>query len=329
MAPMPRWIRVVQALTVLVLLGASYGGWRLYRVHTADADLASDPIMKTGPRGQSNELLPNLVEARVVVPERPHDPREFGNPDLRKKIKRHRVFHLSTDSHGFRSTTEVTAKKSGFRIVLVGDSVSMGWGSEEADSLPTRLAEYTDVEVVSAGRPGLQPSQIAARCREVAGQIEADLYVIARRYEANAADPWQPFKQCLDAVVPAKGAIVIHPLSTFDVRGAGEDRGMPAGAPAPALDLTATFRAALPLPGIVLELQGRTQRVVELPSKKVVLELPDAPQTALDPRVVALFESSDDVNEPLFYDGGHPDAEGNKLYARTVTEFLRTNGLLP
>ncbi|MBM4368450.1 MAG: hypothetical protein FJ102_19705 [Deltaproteobacteria bacterium] len=326
---MPRWVRAVQALTVLVLVAAGFAGWHLYKLRHADADMESARFLKAGERGLTNELMPRLDAVRIVVPERPHDPREFIDPAQRQKITRRRAFHLSTDSHGFRSRTEVSAKKSGFRIVLVGDSVSLGWGSEDDDSLPTRLAEYTGAEVVAAGRPGLQPGQIAGRCQEVASQIEADLYVIARRYDGGSRDPWQPFRDCLRAVAPARGAIVAHPLSTFDVRAIGDDRGLPSGAPAPALDLTPVFRAALPLPGEVLELEGRTQRVVELPARKVLLDLADATPGALDRRVVDLFERDDSIYEPLFYDGGHPDAEGNKIYARAVADFLRENGLLP
>jgi len=44
------------------------------------------------------------------------------------------------------------------------------------------------------------------------------------------------------------------------------------------------------------------------------------PAPALNPKIYTLFEAEPEVREALFFDEGHPDAEGFELFAATVAD---------
>jgi lysophospholipase L1-like esterase len=69
--------------------------------------------------------------------------------------------------------------------------------------------------------------------------------------------------------------------------------------------------------------------VREVPSGKELLRVRPADPRQLAPEVTAYFDADASRFEPLFYDGGHPDAAGYALYAETVASFLRDQGLVP
>ena len=102
--------------------------------------------------------------------------------------------------------------------------------------------------------------------------------------------------------------------------------------PIPVLDLTIAFRAALPLPGVILEYEGNKQRILELPERTVLLEVEAPPQALGQPslaaEVIAAFEDDHGVAEPLFFDGGHPDTAGLVLFTDAVAAWIEQQGLL-
>jgi hypothetical protein len=322
----PRTIRAVQLATLIVaLLSLAAGGWLLWRARSYE----SDPIFREdGQGGLSRELIPNLRAARVVVPERPHRPEEARSTSGRSTIGRRRSFTLTTERHGFRADADVSDIPAGRRVLVVGDSVALGWGVEQPDSFPARLAASLGVEVVNAGIPGLQPPDVAERAVRLAAQLKPDLVVLAKRPRPGSDDV-RHLCEGARRLGSTRSAIVFHPVSTFDVGETGASPPVPPDCAAPTLDLTAAFRAALPLPGVVLERQGAEQVVLRLPARTELLRVRPKDPRQLADEVVQAFEADRSVNEPLFYDGGHPDAAGFVLYADTVAAFLREKGLVP
>src|SRR5262245_27674647 len=70
------------------------------------------------------------------------------------------------------------------RILVLGDSVAFGWGLDEAESFPARLAEALGsrslgVEVLNAGVPGYSIASEAALHRELAPALAPDAVVVA------------------------------------------------------------------------------------------------------------------------------------------------------
>lgn len=299
--------------------------------------IASDPITRPAPElgGRAHVLLADLDEATMVVPDRPHDPEEVRAPDRFARITRLRSFTVSTNSQGMRSP-ELRPDREAPRVLCLGDSVTFGWGVRYEESWPARLAAAMDVETVNAGVPAMKPDSIAAWARLHASELDPDLVIFTRRPDFGGGDPWQSYRESARivqrAVAPVPVVVVLPPVSTFDTMGATQweaerDRIRHMLPGLPVLDLTEAFRAALPRPGVVLDIgTPGTHRVLALPGETVVLEAP-APERGLAPEVVALFEQDDDLYEPLFFDGGHPTAEGFVVFTDALVAFLEEQGL--
>lgn len=328
--------RLIQILSVLVALAAVGVGVAVSLDRRQDR-VVSEVITREAPElgPGAHLLLPNLDGARVSVPDRPHDPEETRAEDRHERITRLRTFEVSTNSRGFRGPE--LSEAEGFRVVCLGDSVTFGWGVPYAQSYPALLAEELGVEVVNTGVPAMKPQSIAAFAEGALPALEPDLVLFTRRPHHGVPDPYRDYEQALSRVRRAAGgapvAVILPPVSTFDVMGTREGARelreiRRIAGELPILELTEAFRAALPLPGVVMELDGDTQRVLELPGRRVLLEAPSPPR-GLAPEVVALFEGDEGVAEPLFFDGGHPDAPGFRIFAAEVARFLREQGLVP
>ncbi len=324
-----KWTYLLPYATLAAVVVCVLAGAYLWRLRHAVEGMESTDIFQAGGGAQGpTGIRANLRDVRMVVPDRPHDPADTQSPEGRARISRRRVFHLSTESHGFRGSVDVAARAAGPRVVIVGDSVAMGWGVDDELSLGARLAEKLGVEVVTSAAPGLNSSELASRVRRTREQVGGDLFILAKGPGSGGNEGWAPFAQAVSAASPARAMIAVHPVSTFDVKFLLEPGLLPADPPAPILDLTPVFAAARRPPGVVLSVSGDQQSVVDLASGEVIARGRAAQRDKLAPEVVAAFESDDDVREPLFYDGGHPDAEGYLVYAQALAEFIRAQGLL-
>ena len=96
----------------------------------------------------------------------------------------------------------------------------------------------------------------------------------------------------------------------------------------PFLELTPVFWRAQSAPGVIMETDGSSQKMLRLPDRSVVAEGVQN-DGRLAPALVRAFETDHTLIEPLFFDGGHPDELGNALFANTVAQFLRDQRLLP
>ncbi|MFT5683977.1 MAG: hypothetical protein ACI8RZ_004912 [Myxococcota bacterium] len=323
----------------IIVLSVSAIGIRAALLH--QDRVVSDTITRQAPElGQhAHLLLPNLDGAVMVVADRPHDPFEVVAEDRFERLTRLRTFTVSTNSHGLRSP-EIGVKQ-GTRILCVGDSVTFGWGVPYGETYPALLAEKLGVEVINAGVPAMKPASIARWVELNAAELEPDLVLFARRPDWSSPDAWGDYQRSVRAVAaavsPAKVGVMLPPVSTFDPMGVAnmaeeQRRAEQLIRPHPLLDLTLAFRAALPLPGVILEIEDGIQRMVKLPERTVLLEA-TAPrggpgQATLADAVVEAFESDDDIIEPLFFDGGHPDAAGFVLFTDAVAAWIEAEGLL-
>ena len=291
-----------------------------------------------GPGG--HELIPNLQRARIVTPDRPHDPVEARTPELLAQIGRRRVFEISTNSQGLRGPE--LGPKAGFRILCIGESVTFGWGLSAEESYPARLAAELGVEVINAGIPAMRPSQMSLWLQRHAGAINADLILFTARPNWMVPDPWRDYFQSIAAakraVHPTPVGLILPPISTFDLRGRAQRPQELAQLrqnlrDVPWLDLTPSFRAALPTSapaqagtGVVLETAGNTQKIQKVGGGAVVLEATASDPLKLAPEVVDWLEENRSSVEPLMFDGAHPDAEGFGIFAREVATFVKAQG---
>jgi len=304
----------------------------------SDVIVAPDPDLNNMPW-----LKPNLEDALVVVPDRPHglDEVQAQRTGAATTIHRTRTYRLRTNSLGLRGP-EVDKKTTGTsRIIAIGDSVTHGWGVSEEESYPAQLEAMLEergksVEVLNAGVPANNVPVMRDWCRSVGPSLAPDVIVWTRRPPHYGPAPAEDFVRSMKACAQATRAelvVVLPPISTFDLRGQrswqDEERALKKLLRAegvPVVELTPHFQAAQEGRGVVLVLEPGKVKVVDQEAGTVLLE--EAFNNQDIPRsVYALFEADDDVREALFFDQGHPDEEGFELFARVVADAVEP--LLP
>jgi hypothetical protein len=326
--------RLIPILSVLVALTAVVAGavvWSQRQTKMVHSAIITRPAPELGPQGF--QLLPNLDRAVMVVPDRPHDPQEVRSLDRDQRIKRVRRFEVSTNSQGYRGP-ELVEPAPHPRIVCVGDSVTFGWGVSAEESYPARLAALLGVDVINAGVPANKPDHMGAWLSSHAEALDPDVILFTARPNHTRRDPYGQYARALAqaAATGAKVGVVLPPISTFDAMGSRSQpkelrrvleiaAKVPGGA-VPVLELTESFRAALPLPGYIMEHRNGRQVVLKLPERTVFLDV-EAPARGLAAEVVAAFEADPTFAEPLFYDGGHPDAAGFGIFAAVVATWTQ------
>ena len=326
--------RLIPILSVLVALAAVAGGawiWQSRRVQQVDSAIITRPAPELG--HQAHQLLPNLNEAIMVVPDRPHDPQEIRAVDRASRITRVRRFSVSTNSQGYRGP-EIAEVATHPRILCVGDSVTFGWGVRFEESYPSQLAQLLGVETVNVGVPALKPNHMGNWIEARAASFEPDVILFTARPNHARPHPYREYEHALTqaAATGVKVGVVLPPISTFDAFGnrnrvaelqrVREIAARIPGGPIPVLELTDAFRAALPRPGYVMEEKSGKQVVRKLPENTVVMS-PAAPQRGLAAEIVAAFERDPSFAEPLFFDGGHPDAAGFEIFSAAVATWTR------
>jgi len=217
--------------------------------------------------------------------------------------------------------------------------VTFGWGVEDNETYPAQLAKVLGAEVLNAGMPAFKPNQISTWLQSHAAGLDMDVLVLAVRPNHSNPDPWSDYSRNLRmivrAVAPAKVAVVLPPLSTFDPLGAREGHEevrrvaeiAKQTGDIPFLDLTPAFRARQKT-GVMMTISGEIQRMIRLHDGEVLAE-GKGQRDRLAPELVAVFEADPEVREHLFFDGGHPDRPGYKLFAEQVGDLIRAQGWFP
>ena len=319
----------------LTAVGAGLWVQRGRRLHQRQ----SDPIMGDWPAlgpGLS-WLLPGLVDADMYVPDRPHAHGEDDDPQTRQAIRRVRHFQVTTNHQRLRGVDVGTQPAAGVtRLLAVGDSTTFGWGVPGDQSWPARLeaelnARGGSVEVLNAGVPSLGFAGILAYLQHIAPTLGVHGVIISRRPDMPASR--SSFPGALAGAAQGLGHVpmlmVLPPVSRFDLYGQGVWPGerpellaaFEGRVDVPVLELTPAFREAQGRRGHDLVAADGELRVVSSSTGAVLLRAAIPPHD-LPREVYQLFESDPDVFEPLIFDGGHMDAEGNALAARLVADEI-------
>ncbi|MCK6503209.1 hypothetical protein L6R53_07410 [Myxococcota bacterium] len=318
----------------MVASGLAWLGWRVatrgvYALPT-ESDRIVEPVALA--HGPANLLIPGLRDAVVVVPDRPHDPRDAIDPAARAAMKRRRAFSVDSNQERLRGRAEVEQAPRP-RVLVLGDSVPFGWGVDWARCLPVRLGQALDAPVLVGGVPGMRPDQLEHWAEHLLRRAQVDLVLVIQRPRQDELPTLGRVVRRIRGITGARVAAVFSPVSTFDVRGGDSVGPLLAAARAqlpdlPMLEATDGLRAALPRRGVVLRREGGRQRVVDLESGAVRVEAPDHPDRT-DPAVYAALEEDPDLREAGFFDGGHVDEEGSERFAGVLADFVRQQGLWP
>jgi len=332
---MTQALKLASVILVVLVLIIAYALTR----ERAEKQVLSDVITRAAPEygDRAHVLLPNLRDALVIVPDRPHDPRELHSKQKVKMLRR-RQFLVSTNQYGMRGP-DFELEPSGTRILCLGDSVTFGWGVTYEQSYPALLAQKLGVEVINAGVPGMKPHMMGPHGQKLAVKLKPDLILFAARPYLMHPHPYQSYKEAIDRIqraAPAtRIAVLLPPLSTFD--GHAHDPNnkellelKKVLGDTPILDLTKAFRENTPKKGVTMIFQNGVSYMVQWPERKVLVEVKTG-RPRLPKEFTAKFEADPEgevIKEPLFFDGGHPDAEGLVIFAKTVATWIQSEQLL-
>lgn len=321
----------IKGAAAAAALSAVGGGWVLSR-RRARRRATTPAILSTWPAlgAEDHWLRPDLQGVPVTVPDRPHWKEETLDPALRARLRRVRTFHLTTGHQRLRGGDP---RKDGTRRILaVGDSVTVGWGVEDHETWPHRLERLLQArapaQVLNASSPGLPTATMQRFLERVAPGLEPDVVLVSMRPRGpeGAAGHARAVAAARAALPGASFRVLLPPVSRFDRHGgavwAEEAESLRRALPGvPVLELTPVFRAAQGQAGCDLrERDGRLQ-VVRLETGQVLLEVA-APGEGLPREVLDLFEDDPSVREALFFDDGHPDADGQALLARAALDLV-------
>lgn len=269
------------------------------------------------------------------------------------------------DNLAGKNHSYVGAKK-GFRIVAMGASESFGWGVPYEQSYPAHLQRMLGVQVVNASAPAGISTGMVRWAKKYLPGLQPDLVVYSLRPPYPEQDPVGMFAKSMKALAEVAGdaplVVVLPALSTFDLQipdiagvyeGAADPIAADVAAVTAALDpmtvigLTSSFRAAQltyagAKPGEVIVTMSTVngQQILKTPAGEVIAsatapEVPKrspffgVPPAVIAKDVLAAFEQRPEMREPLFFDGGHPDADGYKLMAERIAEVLKERALVP
>lgn len=87
---------------------------------------------------------------------------------------------IKINSLGMRGEEPLPKEQVKHRIAVVGDSIALGWGVEESDTLSAQLkgALGSDYDVMNAGIGNMNMAQIVARWQEINQQIETETIIL-------------------------------------------------------------------------------------------------------------------------------------------------------
>ena len=331
--------RAARGVAVFLVLAGLLATWRIRQLREERSGLSAVITEPWEALDGAPWLKPNLREARVVLPDRPHRMEETRahREGRGQKVHRTRSYLLNTNSMRLRGPE--IGEKEGLRVIALGDSVTHGWGVSAAEAWPAVLErmlreEGLEAQVINAGVPANPLGVMARWCETQAPALAPDLVIWCRRSNLNGPQPSEEYlralRQC-QAAVDAPFLVVLPPVSSFDIfarslRGGqsvweaeGSSLTQAVGTLGISVrDLTPVFRDAQAGRGEFLEIEGETLNLVDRDNGESWLtttiqrsprggELPEA--------VYALFESEPSLREALFFDEGHPDAEGFVVFA--------------
>ena len=280
-------------------------------------------------------LRANLSNALVIAPDRPHNPQDIAGGDRLERTTRTRAFTVSTNPQGYR-TPPFISPAPGFRIAFVGDSFVFGWGVKASQAVPQQLQQVSGLEVLNLGIPAASIPMLTKIVESQAAYWDADIILFCEWPEVDTPSKQAQFASTIKRMKAAAGSarlgFILPPVSTFDPLRtfAGPDaitriKHLAEGVPVLSLsDAIQTHGGR----GVVLQSKGATQSLVSVPDGQVLAQGQGNSET-IAAEIIAEFEENKELSEPLFFDGGHTNIEGNQVAARAVHQWLKSLRWIP
>jgi lysophospholipase L1-like esterase len=160
-------LAVALAITAALLAGIEAGaGWFLRRTsaderHAAAVADARGDVVKTTLLGLASNPAPLVADGHLLWRNEPGARRQV--PADPKVIGRPETWGVAIDQSGYRGPDRQAGAEAGpvYRVLCIGDAITYGWGTDQADVFPRRLEAIlgegypgTTIEVINAGVPG-------------------------------------------------------------------------------------------------------------------------------------------------------------------------------
>ena len=259
-----------------------------------------------------------------------------------------RTFAVSTDENGLRWPLHATARPPGAqRVLLLGCSTTFGWGVDDTDTWPAVLerrlhdAGRTDVEVLNGGQPGYTSFQGLWFYRTVARAYDPDVVVFGYVVQDARLAAWTDASQAmlqrdrrwLEDHLLHRSRLYVGLRTVVDRARSGAAGGEGGVFRVPLEEYAAHIRAfaslaredgfRLVLFGFPLERSGYTAEHREV-LRAVAVDL------GLDELDMQAEMEDLSRTRTLYFpeDRGHPNADGYRVVAERMDDFLRSGGLL-
>lgn len=148
---------------------------------------AGEALVRFSTSDQRNYVVEMWRYALLL--KRPSDDPAIGHEHVPNQTARLQNVDISINSLGMRGPEPNADARR--RIAIIGDSVALGWGLSDADSLRGQLqaALPADVDVVNDGVGNMNLSQIAAHWARTNAKLPVDTVVLLTSFRAPVLQP--------------------------------------------------------------------------------------------------------------------------------------------
>lgn len=327
----------------------------------------SEEIFKVDKEMGIAVLLPNLKNAKLVIPGRPHPlPFLLDSPEYRRRITKRITCFCSTNSKGLRSREfPIEKDEKTFRIICLGDSTTFGYGVSDKDTYPARLEEMLlakarnrRFEVINAGIPGHTSRDGLIFLEKSLLNYYPDLIIVSLGLnDANGmpghSDPkysrtfleereyqvaLKKYEDNLSQIISlarrshAKVLFLTPPAASFfpfpDIsRFCNKMKEVAGKNGVGIIDFKPIFEEKEKKEGLILVQEREKQKV--LFKGKLLKEVfySDEKNFQYISPEIYQYLDSHDINQMLLIDGPHPNELGCQLIAKEIYQYLRSQGI--
>lgn len=153
------------------------------------AAFAGELVVRLGAADQNKYVIEMWRYARELKV--PSDDPAVGHEHVANHSAQLQGVEIATNSLGLRGPELLPREAGRHRVVIIGDSLALGWGVSDEESLRGQLAQRLGdgYEVLNTGVANMNLEQVVARWLKVGRDVEADTVVLFSSLRAAGERP--------------------------------------------------------------------------------------------------------------------------------------------